>query len=73
MDDSVFWFFVALFFIIFIVLLSFSIVDWYWNFTKELTLLNMEIQRSHGREQRYWKARKKRLLLSLLPFVRYEE
>lgn len=43
------------------------------DFQKELKHLNLEIGRTSGREQRYWQRRKKRLLLSLIPFVRYKD
>lgn len=43
------------------------------DFQKELKHLNLEIGRTSGREQRYWRRRKKRLLLSLIPFVRYKD
>ena len=43
------------------------------DFQKELKHLNLEIGRTSGREQRYWQRRKKRLWLSLIPFVRYKD
>lgn len=46
-------------------------IDW---FRQELKYINTEIQRnSHNpREQARWKRRKRRLLMSLLPFHKYE-
>ena len=41
------------------------------DFPKELRYLNQEIARSTGAEQRRWRRRKRKLLLSLLPFVKY--
>lgn len=41
------------------------------DFSRELKYLNTEIRRTSGREQKYWKKRKRRLWLSLLPFVKY--
>lgn len=56
-----------------IVLLLFSLpwIDW---FRQELKYINTEIERNvdHPREQARWKRRKRRLLLSLIPFVKYE-
>lgn len=40
-------------------------------FLRELRYLNNEIGRTEGRERQHYIRRKKRLLLSLIPFVRY--
>ena len=40
-------------------------------FMRELRYLNQEIARTTGREQQHYIRRKKRLFLSLIPFVRY--
>lgn len=39
-------------------------------FSHELTHINMEISRTVGRERQYWKRKRRRLWLSLLPFYR---
>lgn len=46
-------------------------IEW---FRQELKYINTEIRRNehNPREQARWKRRKKRLLLSLLPFYKYE-
>ena len=41
-------------------------------FFQELKYLNDEIRRNDGREKARWKRRKRRLFLSLIPFVKYE-
>lgn len=43
-------------------------------FRHELKYINTEIQRNkeNEKEQNRWKRRKRRLLMSLLPFVKYE-
>ena len=41
------------------------------NFTRELRRLNNEIGRTYGTERKRWLRRRRRLWLSLLPFVRY--
>ena len=56
-------------FIIIVVLVYFA--QWLNFFTHELKQLNNEIGRTTGREQKHWKKRKKRLLLSIIPFIRY--
>ena len=55
------------------VVLLFSIPYLEW-FQQELRYINIEIERNvdHPREQARWIRRKKRLLLSLIPFVKYE-
>lgn len=43
------------------------------QFRRELRYINDEIARSHHRgERRYWEKRRRRLWLSIIPFVRYE-
>lgn len=41
------------------------------EFKRELWYINMEIERSDEEEQRMWKKKKRKLLLSLIPFVKY--
>ena len=49
-------------------------LDWIVWFRKELKYINTEIERNdhNKREQARWKRRKRRLLMSLIPFVPYE-
>lgn len=41
------------------------------NIKATLAYLNIEIGRTEGEEKEYWKKRKRQLLLSLIPFVKY--
>ena len=41
------------------------------SFAKELQYIQFEINRNDGAEREYWIAEKRRLWLSLLPFVKY--
>lgn len=41
------------------------------EFSTELKYLNIEIKRTDGEEQKYWKRRRRKLWLSLIPFVKY--
>lgn len=41
------------------------------EFCKELRYLNAEINRTTGSEREQWKCRKKRHMMSLIPFYRY--
>ena len=47
------------------------IVDFFRFFTRELRFINIEIQRSDGEEKHYWKIQRRKLWLSLFPFVKY--
>lgn len=40
------------------------------SFSEELNYTNIEIGRTEGAEREYWKRKKRRLWLSLLPFCR---
>ena len=41
------------------------------EFLQELEYINMEIERTDGSERRYWIHKRRRLWLSLIPFVKY--
>lgn len=41
------------------------------GFSRELRYLNTEIARTEGAERRFWLHRRRRLWLSLIPFVKY--
>lgn len=71
MTDKSFWLLIALFGIIFGFALLVKLAMWMQDFSQELKYLNNEIRRTDGDEQRYWISRKRRLWLSILPFVRY--
>ena len=47
-----------------------NFVAWYGEFSKELSVINAEIKRNTGNERKRWQRRKRRLLLSFLPFVK---
>lgn len=57
--------------VLLVVLLLFRFISWLQWFRTELRYLNKEIVRTTGEEQERWKARKKRLLLSIIPFIGY--
>lgn len=52
-----------------VIILSAPYISW---FRQELKYINTEISRTEGREKERWMRRKRRLLMSLLPFHRYE-
>ncbi len=43
------------------------------DFSQELKYLNIEIGRTDGAERRYWLRQRRRLWLSLIPFVKYRQ
>ena len=48
-----------------------GIIQFYNEFVAELEYLNSEIERTDVEERAYWSFRRRRLWLSLLPFVKY--
>lgn len=57
--------------VFFVIVLLIDSVQTIKNFSQELRSLNQEIARCSGCERRYWLRRRRRLWLSLLPFVKY--
>lgn len=56
---------------IFAVLIIGVLISFLYDFSRELKILNMEIKRTDGKERRYWLRKRRRLLISLIPFVPY--
>ena len=56
----------------FLTAITIKLVVFFRRFSAEMRRINTEICRTDGREQSYWIQRKRRLWLSLIPFVRYE-
>ena len=54
-----------------LVLLCIRFVPMIKDFRDELEYIESEIRRTDGRERAHWEKKKKKLWLSLLPFVRY--
>lgn len=69
-DTALYWLIgiVAAFFLI---LLLFGLVSFINDFSSELRYLNNEIGRTTGAERRHWIRQRRRLWLSLIPFVKY--
>ena len=70
-ESSLFWLLVAVLGAIVAMILIVYFVQWLIAFQEELKHVNTEIQRTTGRERERWKRRKRRLFLSIIPFVRY--
>lgn len=70
-EDAVIWSLIVLFIVAVGVIVIIRFVFWLNNFSQELRCIKTEIRRSHGGEKKYWIRRKRRLWLSILPFVKY--
>ena len=56
---------------IFLIVLLGAFILFLVDFIRELRYLNKEIRCNHGAERVYWIRQRRRLWLSLLPFVKY--
>ena len=57
--------------VFFLILLLIGLAQFINDFSHELRYLNNEIARTTGAERKYWIRRRRRLWLSLIPFVKY--
>lgn len=57
--------------IIVAVVLAIYLVRFFIVFSRELNYIEEEILRTTGEEREYWKKTRRRLWLSLLPFIKY--
>lgn len=57
--------------VFFLVLILFGSVFFFSDFSRELKYLNNEIRRTEGAERKHWIRMRRRLWLSLFPFIRY--
>ena len=63
--------FIIVIVVLVIIALAIKIVFFFKHFSDELKYINIEIERTEGAERKHWKKRKRKLLLSLIPFVKY--
>ena len=54
-----------------VLVLLIILISFFQEFFHELKYINREIKRSEGKERRHWVRKRRRLWLSLLPFVKY--
>lgn len=57
--------------VFFLILLVFGAVSCFRNFSQELKILNCEIRRTRGAERKHYIRQRRRLWLSLIPFIKY--
>ena len=69
-DTELYWL-VGIVAAFFLILLLFGLVSFINDFSQELKYLNNEIRRTDGAERMHWIRQKRRLWLSLIPFVKY--
>ena len=66
-SDTLFWILTGILIVFILIVVLVYFIQWLDFFTQELKHLNNEIGRTTGREQKHWKKRKMRLLLSIIP------
>lgn len=69
--DTEFWLIFGALATIFFILFLFTAVSYFISFYNELQYLNTEIKRSDDTERKYYLRKKRRLWLSLVPFIKY--
>ena len=57
--------------VFFVVLLFYGLVVFLNEFSMELKYLNNEIRRTRGEDRKHWQRQKRKLWLSLFPFIKY--
>ena len=69
-DTELYWL-VGIVVAFFLILLLFGLVSFINDFSQELRYLNNEIRRTDGAERMHYIRQRRRLWLSLIPFVKY--
>lgn len=67
---NVYWL-IGLVLLLLVPLVTVSFAIFLRDFSRQLAYLNSEIERSEGRQRQHWIRRRRRLWLSLLPFIKY--
>jgi len=70
-SDVAFYWIAGIIVAFFLMILVAGLVSFFRNYSRELKYINLEIQRTDGTERRYWIRKRRRLWLSLIPFVKY--
>ena len=69
--DAELWLLIGVLAVFFFILFLIKAVYFIMDFYDELRYLKDEIRRSSGSERTYWVRKKRKLWLSLIPFVKY--
>ena len=70
-QEKVYLIFIIVFALTLCLCVLFAFIQFINDFTRELKYLNREIARTKGLEQKHWIHRRRRLWLSIIPFVKY--
>ncbi len=70
-NDLSVYFLLAVCIVIFLPIVLFGFLRWFLYFRRELRYLRGEIHRTQGKRQKYWIQKRRKLWLSILPFVKY--
>lgn len=70
-SDIVLYALIGIIALFFLVLLVVGGVSFYNSFSRELQDINNEIRRTRGEERQHWMRKRRRLWLSLIPFIKY--
>lgn len=69
--DTELWLLIGIFAALILIALLVGLAQFLNEFSKELRYLNNEIGRTDGVERKHWIRQRRRLWLSLIPFVKY--
>ncbi len=69
--DMGFWLVAGILILFFFILFLYALISYFIEFYDELRYLCNEINQTDGAERKYWMRKKRRLWLSLIPFVKY--
>lgn len=70
-NDAEFYAIIGIFATFVLILALYKICMFISDFSSELKYIKCEIGRTDGDERRYWMRKKRKLWLSLIPFVKY--
>ena len=70
-EDEIVTVFIILFALILLACAAVALARYINKFSRELKYLNIEISRTQGAERRHFIRRRRRLWLSIIPFIKY--
>ena len=70
-SDIMFYWLIGIVAALFLFLLLIGFVSFLNGFSRQLKYINCEIRRTEGLEHRYWIRKRRRLWLSLIPFIKF--
>ncbi len=70
-QDALLFTLIGILALILLVAMMIRLAQFFSDFSHELRYINNEIGRTEGAERKHWIRRKRRLWLSLIPFIKY--